>query len=85
MDLVGLETEAESTTSDGSIDIVIKTEDYIYVIELKYDKSADEALKQIEDKKYFRKFQADDRRIIEIGVNFSSETRRIEDWKTRTV
>ncbi|MDE7345156.1 MAG: ATP-binding protein [Muribaculaceae bacterium] len=85
MDLVGLETEAESTTSDGSIDIVIKTEDYIYVIELKYDKNADEAMKQIEDKKYSRKFQADGRRIIEIGVNFSSETRCIEDWKTRIV
>ena len=85
MDLVGLETEAESSTSDGSIDIVIKTEDYIYVIELKYDKSAEEALKQIEDKKYSRKFQADGRQIIEIGVNFSSETRCIEDWKTRIV
>ncbi|MDE6510642.1 MAG: ATP-binding protein, partial [Muribaculaceae bacterium] len=36
MDLVGLETETESATSDGSIDITVKTEDYIYVIELKY-------------------------------------------------
>ncbi len=84
MDLVGLETETESTTSDGSIDIVIKTEDYIYVIELKYDKSAEEALKQIEEKNYSRKFQTDSRQIIEIGVNFSSETRCIENWEIRT-
>ncbi len=83
MDLLGLETEAESATSDGSIDITVKTEDYIYVIELKYDGSAEKALQQIEDKKYSRKFQADGREIIEIGVNFSSQTRCIEDWKIK--
>ena len=81
MDLIGLETEAESATSDGMIDITIKTEDYIYVIELKYDGSAEEALRQIEEKKYCRKFQTDKRHIIRIGVNFSSQTRCIEDWK----
>ncbi len=81
MDLMGLETETESATSDGSIDITVKTEDYIYVIELKYDGSAEKALRQIEDKRYDRKFQMDGRQIIRIGVNFSSETRCIEDWK----
>ncbi len=81
MDLIGLETETESATSDGSIDITVKTEDYIYVIELKYDGSAEEALQQIEDKKYDRKYQMDGRQIIRIGVNFSSKTRCIEDWK----
>ncbi len=80
MDLMGLETETESATSNGSIDITIKTEDYIYVIELKYDGSAEKALKQIEEKKYDRKFQMDGRQIIRIGVNFSSETRCIEEW-----
>ncbi len=83
MDLLGLETEAESATSDGSIDITVKTEDYIYVIELKYDGSAEKALQQIEEKKYSRKFQADGREIIEIGVNFSSKIRCIEDWKIK--
>ncbi len=81
MDLVGLDTETESATSDGSIDITVKTEDYIYVIELKYDGSAELALKQIEEKRYDRKYQMDGREIIRIGVNFSSESRCIEDWK----
>ena len=80
MDLIGLDTQAEAATSDGSIDITVKTEDYIYVIELKYDGSAEKALRQIEDKKYDRKFLMDGRQIIRIGVNFSSETRCIEDW-----
>ena len=81
MDIVGLDTETESATSDGSIDITIKTDDYIYVIELKYDGSAEQALRQIEEKKYTRKFRMDGRKIICIGVNFSSKTRCIEDWK----
>ena len=81
MDLIGLDTEAESATSDGSIDITVKTDDYIYVIELKYDGSAEQALRQIEEKKYERKYQMDGRRIIRIGVNFSSKTRCIEGWK----
>lgn len=81
MDLIGLETEVESATSDGMIDIIIKTDEYIYVIELKYDGTAEDALHQIEEKKYCRKFQTDRRHIIPIGVNFSSKTRCIEDWK----
>lgn len=81
--LIGLETEAEVHTSDGRIDIVIKTEDFIYIIELKYDHSAEEALRQIEDKKYDRPYQTDGRQIIKIGVSFSSETRCIEGWKIR--
>lgn len=82
-DLIGLETETESATSDGNIDIVIRTADYIYVIELKYDRSAASALKQIEKKHYARKYQADKREIIMIGVSFSSETRCIENWVIR--
>lgn len=84
-DLVGLETETESATSDGQIDITVKTDDYIYVIELKYDGSSEQALRQIEEKKYDRKYQADGRQIIRIGVNFSSKTRCIEDWKIERI
>ncbi|MDE5872044.1 MAG: ATP-binding protein [Muribaculaceae bacterium] len=83
MNLIGLDAKAESHTSDGRIDIEIKTEDYVYIIELKYDGSAEEALKQIEEKKYARKYQTDSRRLFEIGVNFSSSTRCIEFWKIK--
>lgn len=78
--LIGLKTDAEICTSDGRIDITIKTPQYIYIIELKYDKSAEDALAQIEEKKYERMFCNDHRKIFKIGVSFSSETRTIEDW-----
>ena len=79
--LVGLYTEVEHHTSDGRIDMLIKTTDYIYIIEFKLDKSADEALQQIEEKQYAKPFEHDGRTIYKIGVNFSSKTRRIDGWK----
>ena len=79
--LIGLDAEAEAHTSDGRIDLLIETPDYVYVIELKYDASAEEALRQIEDKEYALRFEADGRKVFKIGVSFSSETRRIEEWK----
>ncbi|MBD5274977.1 MAG: hypothetical protein HDS37_02570 [Bacteroides sp.] len=50
-------------------------------MELKYDGTPEEALRQIEEKGYARKFATGSRRLFRIGVNFSSETRRIESWK----
>ncbi|MDE6058277.1 MAG: ATP-binding protein, partial [Muribaculaceae bacterium] len=79
--LIGLDAKAEAHTSDGRIDLLIETLDYVYVIELKYDASADEALRQIDEKEYALQFEADGRKVFRIGVSFSSETRRIEDWK----
>ncbi|MDE7412567.1 MAG: ATP-binding protein [Muribaculaceae bacterium] len=81
--IIGLDAKTEVHTSDGSIDITIDTDEYLYIIELKYDHSAEEALLQIEEKKYFRPWQTGDREIILIGVAFSSRTRCIEGWKIK--
>ncbi|MDE6741322.1 MAG: ATP-binding protein [Muribaculaceae bacterium] len=78
--LIGLDAKAEVHTSDGRIDLLIQTSEYIYVIELKYDSSAKEALRQIEDKEYALQFEDDGRKVFRIGVSFSSGTRRIEGW-----
>lgn len=80
MSLIGIETEAEVMTSDGSIDMTIKTDDFIYVIELKFDSTPSAAINQINEKEYSLKFRKDNRRIFKIGVNFSSKTRRISGW-----
>lgn len=79
--LIGIETDAEFTTSDGRIDMIIRTPKFVYIIELKYDKSADEALEQIDRKKYDRMLYGDPRKIFKIGVEFSSKTRTIESWR----
>lgn len=44
------------------------------------DKILEEALQQINDKHYALPFEADQRKVFKIGVNFSEKTRNIEKW-----
>ena len=78
--LAGLYTQVEYHTSEGRIDLVLQTKDYVYVMEFKLDGSAEEAMAQIRDKRYALPFASDTRKVYEIGVNFSSRTRNIEKW-----
>ena len=79
--MLGFYVDVERHTSDGRMDMLMQTKDYIYILEFKMDKSADEALAQIEEKQYAKPFAQDSRKQYKIGVNFSSETRRIDGWK----
>ena len=72
----------EKEQSQGRADCIVETDDYIYIFEFKRDGTADEALTQIEAKGYARPYEADPRTLYKIGVNFSSETGTVEDWKT---
>ena len=78
--LVGFYTQAEYHTSEGRVDLVVKTPDYIYVMEFKLEGTAEEALAQIEEKHYARPFETDSRKLFKIGINFSNRTRNIERW-----
>lgn len=78
--IMGFYTQVERPTSDGRIDAIIQTPDYNYIIECKLDRTADEALRQINDSNYAAPFVIDKRRIYKIGVNFSSQTRGLEQW-----
>lgn len=78
--LMGIYTQAEYRTSYGRIDLLITTEKYVYIIELKLDSTAEEALQQINNKDYSLPFTADGREIIKIGANISSATRNLERW-----
>jgi hypothetical protein len=60
--------------------LLIGTDKYIYIIELKFEGSADEAMKQIVSKDYALPFATDGREIVRIGANVSKETRNIEEW-----
>lgn len=78
--LAGLYTKVEYHTSYGRIDLVLQTPAYVYVMEFKLDGSAEDAMKQIEEKQYALPFASDSRKIYIIGVNFSSQTRNIDRW-----
>ena len=79
--LLGLYVEVERATSDGRTDMIVQTKDYIYIFEFKLDRSAVEALRQIEDKGYARPFATDARHLYKIGVSFSSEKRCVEEYR----
>ena len=60
--------------------MVVRTEGCIYLFEFKLDKSAEDALRQIEEKDYSLPYETDGRKVYKIGVNFSSEKRNIDSW-----
>ena len=68
-------------TAKGRMDILMKTDTTIYVMELKLDGTVEEALRQIDDKGYAIPYEADDRHIVKVGIRFSSEERTITEWK----
>ncbi|MCS2442378.1 PD-(D/E)XK nuclease domain-containing protein [Bacteroides uniformis] len=78
--LVGFYTQVEYHTSEGRVDLVLKTDRYIYIMEFKFEGTAEEALRQIDEKHYAQPFEADGRPLFRIGVNFSARTRNIERW-----
>lgn len=62
------------------------TDKALWIFELKVDRSADEALMQIEERRYPDKYAAliEEKHLAikKVGISFSSETRKIADWKT---
>ncbi len=82
MKLMGFYTHIEYKTASGRIDLLVKTPECIYVFEFKRNKSAEEALRQIDGRDYLLPFKADGRRIVKIGANFSDEIHSISDWIT---
>ena len=75
--LMGLDVQTEYSTSEGFIDMLVKTAGYIYIIELKINGTADEAMRQIDERHYAAPFASDPRRLIKIGLGFSPETHNI--------
>lgn len=82
LSLIGIDTTVEWHTSEGRIDMVLRFPSYIYVIELKLDGSAMEAMDQIDSNHYTVPFAYDGRNVIKVGINFSSKTRNITEIKT---
>ena len=76
--LMGFYTQAEYRTSEGRIDMVVKTPKFCYVLEFKLNGTAEEALAQVSDKNYTLPFAVEDQQIIRLGINFDSTTRNID-------
>ncbi|WP_407443329.1 PD-(D/E)XK nuclease domain-containing protein, partial [Fibrobacter sp.] len=81
--LCGYHVQIEEHTNKGRMDMTVQTSDYIYIFEFKFNKSAEEALAQIDEKGYADRFQSDARTLMKIGVNYSTAERNIDEWTMR--
>lgn len=78
--LLGMYTDVEVRTSTGRIDVVMRTPSTLYIIELKIDKDADAAMRQIDLKQYPERFSLSNLPMVKVGINFDSERRTLTDW-----
>lgn len=72
--------DVEVHTPNGRVDVVMETENTLYLIELKLNKSAQSAMQQINLKQYGQRFARCGKPIVKVGVNFDAKKGNIEDW-----
>ncbi len=78
--LMGAFIKAEEESAIGRADAVLQLPTATYVFELKYDGSAEEAIKQIDNKGYLIPYSANGKRLVKVGVNYDSQRRTIGEW-----
>ncbi len=81
LEAMGIKARAEQQTNIGRIDLVIELENCIYIMELKFNKSAEIALEQIESNKYKQRYSIENKDLVLLGINFSETTRNISEYK----
>jgi hypothetical protein len=77
--LMGIEIESEVDTYLGRIDIVLTTKTDIFIFELKYNGSAQEAIDQINQREYYSRYIRSEKAVTLVGVSFDSEKRTLSD------
>lgn len=81
--LMGAFIKVEEESAIGRADAVLQLPNTIYVFELKYDGSAEDALRQIDDKGYLIPYTASGKKLVKVGVNYDSTQRTIGEWLIR--
>jgi hypothetical protein len=83
--ILGFTCRSEVHTSDGRMDSLVEIRNFVYCFEFKLDKTADEALAQIDKKEYVLQWTGSGKKLFKVGVNFDSEKRNIGEWKCTVV
>jgi hypothetical protein len=78
--MLNVYVQTQVRCAGGRADMVVKMPNTIYVIELKVNGTAQEAMDQIEKNGYATPYLTDGRKVVKAGVNFSTKTKTIEDW-----
>jgi hypothetical protein len=78
--LLGFRIDKEHKTNIGRIDAIVFHNDNVYVFEFKKNKSAKDAISQIHDRGYYKKYQNMGKTIYLIGMNYNTDIREIDDY-----
>jgi hypothetical protein len=81
LNMLGVSCEIEVHSAEGSVDAVVKLQKNVFVIEAKLDKPVEDALKQIEEKKYYVPYMEKGLNIFKLGVVFGKKERNVVEWK----
>jgi Holliday junction resolvase-like predicted endonuclease len=82
---LGLEIIGEDVTNHGRIDITIKIENTIYIMEFKVNRNKEDALSQIKEKRYYEKYLSENKEIFLVGISFDKEARNINGFEWERV
>ena len=82
--LLGMYVDIEVRTAQGKVDVVMRTPFKLYLIELKLNKSASEAMRQIDLKEYPKRFALCGLPVVKIGINFDQARHTLGDWQIST-
>jgi hypothetical protein len=74
----GIKAQSEYSTNLGRIDLILEFPQTMYVIEVKFNDSAEHALKQIEERRYYERFIEQKKEIILLGLAFKKEPKNFE-------
>ena len=67
----------------GRTDITMETDRHVYIIELKFGGSAEEALAQINRQRYADTFALQQKQVVKVGMNFEVKDGVCAiEWKT---
>ena len=68
-------------TADAQLDTLLETQDFVYCFEFVMNKTAGEALAQIDAKEYLLPWEGSGKRLFKVGVEFDHDKRNIGEWK----
>jgi len=78
---LNLHVQTEITKHQGRLDLLVETDDFLYLMEFKLDEPAENAIAQIKSRKYVQSYKNSPKTILLVGIGFSKEERNVESWK----
>lgn len=78
---MGLHVQTEITKHKGRLDLLVETEEYLYIMEFKLEEPVKNAIAQIKNRQYAAAYKNSPKTVYLVGIGFSKDERNVEDWE----